>query len=116
MKTKAMVTKAGTRKSREGGFIVSLELVFIATILVIGLLVGWVAIRDALVFELHDVAEAAGSLNQSYAYRGVYDLDPLENTETMGGMYRDEVDTSDEIGVTVSILPPAPSEDGLVFN
>ncbi len=116
MTKKAMVTRAGSRKGKQGGFIVSLELVFIATILVIGLLVGWVAIRDAVVFELHDVAEAAGSLNQSFAYRGVYDLDPLENTETVGGMYRDEVDTSDEIGIVVEILPPVPSEDGLVFN
>lgn len=104
------------RKSRQAGFIVSLELIFVATILVIGLLVGWVSIRDAMVFELHDVAEAAGSLNQSFAYRGVLDLDPLENTETVGGQFRDQVDVSDEIDISVSILPPTPSEDGLLFN
>ncbi len=116
MRKRATLTKSVSNRGRQAGFIVSLELVFIATILVIGLLVGWVAVRDAVVFELHDVAEAAGSMNQSYAYRGVYDLDPLENTETMGGFYRDEVDTSDEIGIVVDVLPPSPSEDGLVFN
>ena len=114
MKQKQIVRRRNTRN--QGGFIVSLELIFIATILVIGLLVGWVSIRDAMVFELHDVAEAAGSLNQSFAYRGVLDLDPLENTETVGGYFRDEVDVSDEIDIVVEILPPSPSEDGLLFN
>ena len=114
--TQKIHTPRAHKKNKQAGFIVSLELIFIATILVIGLLVGWVSIRDAVVFELHDVAEAAGSLNQSFAYRGVLDLDPLENTETMGGTFRDAVDTSDEIGIVVEILPPTPSEDGLLFN
>lgn len=113
---KSKFNRFNARKVRQGGFIVSVELIFLVTICVIGLLVGWVSIRDAVVFELHDVAEAVGSVNQSYAYRGVYDLDPLENTETVGGRFDDAVDTSDNIAIVVDILPPTPSEDGLVLN
>ena len=116
MTKKATVGKYTAKRNKQGGFIFSVELIFLVTICVIGLLVGWVAIRDAVVFELHDVAEAVGSVNQSYAYRGVYDLDPLENTETVGGRYDDAVDTSDQIDIVVDVLPPTPSEAGMVFN
>ena len=44
--------------SDEAGFIVSTELILIATILVIGMLVGLVSVRDQVVQELADVAEA----------------------------------------------------------
>ena len=54
----------------EAGFIVSAELVLIATILVIGLIVGLSEIQHAVVNELNDVADAIGELNQSYAYTG----------------------------------------------
>ncbi|MBT5018602.1 MAG: hypothetical protein HON04_07635 [Planctomicrobium sp.] len=54
----------------EAGFIVSAELVLVATILVIGLIVGLSEVQHALNAELNDVAEAIGSLNQSYFYSG----------------------------------------------
>lgn len=54
----------------EAGFIVSAELVLIATILVIGMIVGLSEVQHAVVQELNDVAEAIGSLNQSYSYTG----------------------------------------------
>ncbi|HBN77368.1 MAG TPA: hypothetical protein DD473_16475 [Planctomycetaceae bacterium] len=54
----------------EAGFIVSAELVLIATILVIGLIVGLSSIQHAVVAELNDVGDAIGSLNQSYLYTG----------------------------------------------
>jgi hypothetical protein len=62
------------QRKKETGFIVTLELVFIATILVIGLVVGWVIVRDALTAELDDVAEAVGALDQSYQYTGIIAL------------------------------------------
>lgn len=55
----------------EQAFIVSAELVLIATVAVIGLIVGMVAIRDAVVSELSDVAGAMQDLNQSYSYNRV---------------------------------------------
>ena len=54
----------------EAGFIVSAELVLIATIVVIGLVVGLSEVQHSLVSELNDVADAIGSLNQSYAFSG----------------------------------------------
>ena len=54
----------------EAGFIVSAELVLVATILVIGLIVGLSEIQHAVVQELNDVADAIGEVNQSYAYTG----------------------------------------------
>lgn len=54
--------------SDDAGFIVSVELILIATITVIGLLAGLTAVRDGVVCELSDVAGAVQDLNQSYAY------------------------------------------------
>ncbi len=54
----------------EAGFIVSAELVLVATLLVIGLIVGLSEIQHAVVQELNDVADAVGQVNQSYAYTG----------------------------------------------
>jgi Flp pilus assembly pilin Flp len=54
----------------EFGFIVSAELVLVATILVLGMIVGLSEIQHAVVQELNDVADAFGSVNQSYGYSG----------------------------------------------
>lgn len=54
----------------EAGFIVSAELVLIATLLVIGLIVGLSEVQHAVVQELNDVGDAIGSVNQSYMYSG----------------------------------------------
>jgi Flp pilus assembly pilin Flp len=55
----------------EAGFVVSAELIFIATLLVIGLVAGWVAIRNTVVSELSEVAAAIGSVDQSYSFTGL---------------------------------------------
>jgi hypothetical protein len=54
----------------ESGFIISAELVLVATLLVIGLIVGMSEVQHAVVAELNDVADAIGSANQSYHYSG----------------------------------------------
>ena len=54
----------------EVGAILSAELVFIMTLLVIGLVVGLHQLQYSVVSELGDVAKAIGSLNQSYGYTG----------------------------------------------
>lgn len=56
----------------ECGFILSTELLMIATIVVVGLMAGFVVLRDAALGELADVAGAVGGLNQSYCYPGVW--------------------------------------------
>jgi hypothetical protein len=54
----------------ESGFIISSELVLVATLLVIGLIVGMSEVQHAVVAELNDVADAIGSANQSYSFSG----------------------------------------------
>ena len=56
--------------NEETGFIISTELVLVATMVVIGLIAGLVEVSFAVVGELNDVSEAIGSLNQSYSYTG----------------------------------------------
>ena len=55
----------------EVGAVVSAELVMVATILGIGMIVGLTSVRNAVVTELADVAQAVANLNQSYSYGGV---------------------------------------------
>ncbi len=54
----------------EAGFIVSAELVLVATLLVIGLIVGLSEVQHAVVSELNDVGDAIGELNQAYSFSG----------------------------------------------
>ena len=55
----------------ELGFIVSSELIFVATLLVIGMVTGLTTIRDQVLGELGDVADAISEVNQSYSISGV---------------------------------------------
>jgi len=50
----------------ERGFVNSMELILIATLAVLGLIVGLATFRDAVTQELGDSAAAVGQFNQSY--------------------------------------------------
>ena len=54
----------------ERGFIISIELILITTILVLGLIVGMSCLASAVVAEFQDVGWAVRSLNQSYYFGG----------------------------------------------
>ena len=75
----------------DAGFIVSIELVLIATISVLGLIVGLTSVRDAVVSELSDVAGAVQDLNQSYTFVGVNG----HSASTTGSDFVDEQDWCD---------------------
>jgi hypothetical protein len=77
----------------EAGFVITSELLLIVTIMVIGLIVGFVAVRDAVVTELADVAAAIGALNQSYRFHGV--TNTCSGTWTAGSTFVDAVDACD---------------------
>lgn len=93
----------------EQGFLISMELVLIATIAVLGLIVGLSCLANAVVGELQDVGWAVRSLNQSYyfgGFRGCKSWVPgssfvnrplLQNTYT-------NWDTNWDIGVTAPSL------------
>ena len=87
------------KKQQKGqaGFIVSAELVLIATIMVIGLIVGMVAIRDAVTAEMHDVAESIGSMDQSYYFDGISDTGT--NAEIGASAFNDWMDDGINPGV-----------------
>jgi Flp pilus assembly pilin Flp len=78
----------------EAGAIISAELVLIATILVIGVIVGLASLRDAVVTELADVGQAISQVNQSYEYTGI--LGHLNFTA--GSIFIDLPDFCDNLG------------------
>ncbi|MCA9032517.1 MAG: hypothetical protein KDA66_16995 [Planctomycetaceae bacterium] len=80
----------------EAGFIVSAELVLVATILVIGLIVGLSEVQHAVNSELNDVAEAIGCLNQSYSFSGFTKRDGRDvHAFTRGSAFADLQDDCD---------------------
>ena len=54
----------------DSGALIATEWVFVATILIIGLVVGLKAVQSAVEGELLDLANAISSLNQSYSFGG----------------------------------------------
>jgi Flp pilus assembly pilin Flp len=54
----------------DGGALIAVEWVFVATILVLGIITGLVAVRQAVLSELTEFANAVLSLNQSFSFSG----------------------------------------------
>lgn len=101
----------------ESGFVISSELVIIVTVAVIGLIVGFVAIRDAVVQELGDVAAAIGALDQSYSYNGVSNT--CSGAFIKGARFADATDSCDLSNVQtpagggairINVIPSAEGE------
>lgn len=55
----------------EAGFVVTVEMILVATVLVIGLVAGLAQVRDAVNAELADTAAAFGSMDQSFSIGSV---------------------------------------------
>ena len=71
----------------ETGFIVSAELILVATIAVLGVVVGLSEIAYGVNNELEDVASAFGSVNQSFYVNGTHSDDKACTT---GSRYEDD--------------------------
>lgn len=80
------------RKRNQGGFIVTIELLVLATVLVLGLIVGWTSLRDSVLAELSDLSESIGALDQSYSILGVQNN--AETAETLGSAWHDGQDNT----------------------
>jgi len=76
----------------DAGFVVSAELILIATIAVLGLLVGLASVRDGVTSELSDVAGAFQDANQSYSVDGVIG----HNANSAGFDFIDDTDECDD--------------------
>ncbi len=57
--------------NEQDGAIISAEFILVATILVLGVIVGLKSVRDSVVSELADVAQAIANVDQSYTYSAV---------------------------------------------
>ena len=79
----------------ERGFVVSSELVLIATVMVIGLLVGMVTLRDQVTQELADVADAISELTQSYTFNSITGH---HDAFVAGSFFDDTTDSCDDDG------------------
>lgn len=75
----------------EAGFIVSAELVIVATLVVIGMIVGLAEVANGVTMELEDVGAAVGALNQSYVVQGVTG----HKARTRGSKFNDQPDFCD---------------------
>lgn len=106
------------KKSKKGGFILSAELVMIATILVIGMLVGLVTVRNQMIAELKDTADAIGAISQSFEFTGTQQMLAGGYTaRTMGTIWTDAIDngiagTDAGDNVDPSVLLPLALDEG----
>ena len=100
----------------EAGFIVSAELVLVATILVIGMVVGLSEIQHAVVQELGDVGDAIGRVNQSFGYTGFSAEKSVlvgvgaQKSFTAGSIFADVSDDCDDNQCTLAC--DAPTAEG----
>ena len=93
----------------EAGFIISAELVLVATILVIGCIVGLSEVQHAVVGELNDIGDAIGSLNQSYCFSGFHKQDGCEtHAKTSGSAFKDTMDDCDNNQCQIACDAPTP--------
>ena len=105
----------------EAGAIVSAEIMLIASVLVLGMIVGLKSVRDSVVSELADVAQAIANVDQSYSYSGVSG----HHGFTAGGFFSDLPDFCDQdpglVGVqeakcvaicSAALHPTGPNADG----
>jgi hypothetical protein len=92
----------------ESGFIVSADLVLVSCILVLGMMVGLVSIRDQIVQELGDVGAAFAVLNQSYEWDAITG----HTSSVAGSVMIDVTDFCD----AVSDDPIFPSSLGIVVD
>ena len=95
----------------EAGFIVSAELILIATILVIGLVVGLSEVAYSVNGELNDVGAAIGSINQSYTFAGFHGT----KGKLVGSKFRDHRDDGDgqhDISCDFGPRPEGPKGSG----
>jgi hypothetical protein len=82
----------------EAGFIVSAELVIVATVGVLAMIVGLSEVALNVNSELEDVGSAIGSINQTYTVQGT-----CGHQGSIGGSkYTDQVDFCDHAGDIVS--------------
>ncbi|MGB1290854.1 MAG: hypothetical protein ACPG5Z_01920 [Pseudoalteromonas sp.] len=93
-------TKLGNKK--QAGFVLTSELIVLSTTMVAALVIGLSTLRDSVTSELEDVAEAIGSLDQSYAFDGM--INAQGTAEISGSGFIDAVDENAGDGSTFEFV------------
>ena len=88
------------------GALIATEWVFVATILVLGSITGLVAVRQAVLAELTDFANALLALNQSYSFSGQSNCE----SSTAGSQYIDSTQAILDVG-TLAASPGTVQQD-----
>lgn len=89
---KMKTVKATRNAKNQKGFVLTSELIILSTSMVAALVIGLATLRDSVTAELEDVAEAIGSLDQSYAFDGI--VNGEATAEISGSGFVDAVDTN----------------------
>jgi Flp pilus assembly pilin Flp len=76
----------------------TVEIVFVVTILVLGIITGLVAIRQAVISETTELAQAIMALNQSYSFSGQSNCE----SSTAGSSASDTTNTINEASTAAS--------------
>lgn len=80
----------------EGGALLTMEFVFIATIAVIGMITAWSKLSQALSHELIDLSNAVGNLKQDYAFTGTQHAEGSKiSAFVLGSGFDDKDDSCD---------------------
>ncbi|HID24356.1 MAG TPA: branched-chain amino acid aminotransferase [Planctomycetaceae bacterium] len=92
----------------EAGFVISAELILVATIAVLSMVVGLSELSQAINQELEDVASAFGAVSQTYKYSG------LEGHQGRweGSLFSDQVDECDGQWDIVATWPQGEGDCG----
>src|SRR5207247_9778741 len=92
----------------DGGALIATEWVFVATILVLGVITGLVAVRQAVISELTEFAQAVMALNQSFSFSGQTNCE----SSTAGSSASDTTDTINEgsVGATTAAIEQTPCD------
>lgn len=107
------------RRSRQGGFVVSTELLFLTTCMLCVAVISWGSVGSKIVAEWSDYASAIGSLDQSYNLSGMavfHANDPVHNANNplarwAGSSFTDNQDFCDQgcrCGVVMCIPATGP--------
>lgn len=106
---KLSTSKLNSKKQK--GFVLTSELIILSTSMVAALVIGLSTLRDSVTSELEDVAEAIGSLDQSYAFDGLINAEGT--AEISGSGFIDSIDTYSGDQSSFTFVASDFSEEGL---
>ncbi|WP_372761980.1 hypothetical protein [Pseudoalteromonas sp.] len=111
MKTRTSTTLGNKKQT---GFVLTSELIVLSTTMVAALVIGLSTMRDSVTAELEDVAEAIGSLDQSYAFDGMINAEGT--AEVSGSGFIDAVDVNAGDGATFEFVATDFSETSAAIS